>query len=253
MMSLLLKENPTDTELFGYSVYDLRLEESFDDETFRESLISLNKPNLITAYLPVDQIASIEKLGHLGFQFVECRLHVTKEPKGYFNSLDLFPYTFNRVNDTDELEALINLCDSMEFDDRYSCDHRISRDLALGRNKFFLRQSFERDSEPIYILKNSYSGEVLGFRSFRLDSDIEVSMLLCGVVPGYLADKHLQMINTFELEVIGELGVQYIKAVISARNYLEINRYLTQNGFLIDYAEYVCRRITESGRDASDN
>jgi hypothetical protein len=236
-----------DTLHFGYDVFNLRFQENGSGlkESYKDGIAHLTAPFLVTTYLPIQSVEHIAEIQELGFQFIECRVYVTKEIRQYYSTNDLYPFSFQRVNDYPVLNELLKRSETMDFDDRYSCDPRINKGLALKRNLVFLEQSFQRDNEPIFILKNEFSEEILGFRSFRLDSDIEVSMLLCGVLPNQQSDKYLRMINSFELEALGKIGVQYVNAVLSARNYSEVNRYIAENGFQIEKIEYVCRKISD--------
>ena len=246
-MQLNFLNNGTDSNLLGLPVYDIEMAPHIIalHAEIESTIAGLTFPCLLNAYINIDDLNSISVFTDLQFQFIECRLHVLKELQEKFHSIVLFPFVFNRINEVSDLADLIRQCEGMNFDDRYSCDHHIDREVALNRNIFFLRQSFIRDNEPIFVLKNQFDNSVLGFRSFRLDSEIEASMLLCGVNKSINEEKYLKMISLFELEVLSNLGIRYISAVLSARNSGEINRYIADHGYTIEKIQYVCRRICQ--------
>ncbi len=237
--------NLTDSALFGRSIVDIDAKEDHEInlEQIENEIIKRWNPVLINAFVPVNHLTLINRFTSHGYQFIEIRMHAVKEIDDHFSTKDLFPYEFYRVNEPEDLEELISVCSQMSFDDRYSCDPEIDPELALKRNIFFLRQSFERDQEPIFILNNRHHPGILGFRSFKVESRVEASMLLSGVVNHHQSEKYRAMINLFELEELAGMDIRFINAVISARNYSEINHYISQFKYSIDKVQFVCRKL----------
>jgi hypothetical protein len=236
-----VKLNITDSILFCRNVVDIEVDDVFetDLEKIEDEIITFYNPLLINTFLSIDHLKAIAWFTGNGYQFIEIRIHAVKEIDDHFSTKDLFPYEFYRVN---EPEELLVACAQMSFDDRYSCDPEIDPLLALKRNIFFLRQSFERDQEPIFILNNRHHPGILGFRSFKVESRVEASMLLSGVINHLHSEKYRSMINLFELEQLAVMDIRFINAVISARNYSEINHYISQFKYSIDKVQFVCRK-----------
>jgi hypothetical protein len=98
----------------------------------------------------------------------------------------------------------------------------------------------------IFILKNSIKNEICGFRSFRLNTPLEASMLITGIVKEKLTENIEVFINLFELETLVEMDIRLVKAVISAQNYNEINRYIAKYGYTISDSKILFRKILRS-------
>jgi hypothetical protein len=157
-----------------------------------------------------------------------------------------YPYEFEQVTMHEQLNSLIQVCRQMTFDDRFFNDPLIDNQLALERNIFFLEQSFRRQNEYIFILKNSIRNEICGFRSFRLNTPAEASMLITGIVKEKLDENIEEFINLFELEKLEEMNVRTVKAVISAQNHDEINRYIAKYGYAIQGTRVLFRKILKN-------
>jgi hypothetical protein len=168
---------------------------------------------------------------------------VEKEISDEQSSYNLYPYEFEQVTERIQLAQLIHVCPKMMFDDRFFNDSLVDNQLALKRNIYFLEKSYDRKNEYIYILKNGISKEILGFRSFKINSRNEASMLITGTLKEKQHENIQELINLFELEQLNEKDMRFVKAVISAQNYDEINRYIAKYNYAIYDSQILFRKI----------
>jgi predicted house-cleaning noncanonical NTP pyrophosphatase (MazG superfamily) len=71
-------------------------------------------------------------------------------------------------------------------------------------------------------------------------------MLITGIVKEKLTENIEEFINLFELETLVEMDIRLVKAVISAQNYNEINRYIAKYGYTISDSKILFRKILRS-------
>jgi hypothetical protein len=96
------------------------------------------------------------------------------------------------------------------------------------------------------MLKNSIRNKICGFRSFRLNTPTGASMLITGIVKEKLDENFEELINLFELEKLEEMNIRTVKAVISAQNHNEINRYIAKYGYAIQGTRVLFRKILKA-------
>lgn len=248
-MTNTIRLNKTDSRFFKQNIvgWEVIKPLALDSVISKEKeIISEYEPAMITAFLPLNDITTIGHFSACNYQFIECRLLVEKELGNEQTTYNLYPYEFEQVTTRGQLTGLINACQEMTFDDRFFNDPLIDNQLALQRNIYFLEQSYRRPNEYIFILKNSIKNEICGFRSLRLNTPTEASMLITGIVKEKLNENIEEFINLFELEKLEEMNVRIVKAVISAQNHDEINRYIAKYNFNITGTKILFRKILKS-------
>ena len=237
--------NKTDSRFFKQNIIGWNVNDSMDIKVViskEKEIVSAYNPAMITAFLPVGDVKSISHFSACNYQFIECRLLVEKD-LNEVKSYNLYPYEFIEVTNRTQLNILKKIFRTLTFDDRFFHDPLVDRELALQRNIFFLEQSYKRKNEFIYILQNSFSKEVLGFRSFKLNSKTEASMLISGIVKEKQEENLQEFINLFELEKLYNLNIRSVKAVISAQNFDEINHYIAKYGYTIYDSKILFRKV----------
>jgi len=238
--------NKTDSRYFGCNIVGWNVLKPLNTNDIAVQLKEILKqydPALITVFLPVGDIISSGNFPIHEFQFIECRLLIEKELTEPTGSYITYPYEFLEVTQRNQLNRLKKACENMFFDDRFFTDPLIDDQLAFHRNIFFLEQSYTRKNEFIYILQNSNTNEILGFRSFQTTSKAEASMLISGYISEKKEENFQELINLLELETLHETGIQLIKAVISVQNYDEINRYISKYGYKIYDSKILLRKL----------
>jgi len=248
-MTSTIRLNKIDSRFFNQNIiaWEVKGALGLDEVISKEKeIISEFDPTMITVFLPLNNITSIGHFSACNYQFIECRLLVEKELGDEQTTTNLFPYEFEQVTSRAQLTSLISACLEMTFDDRFFNDPLIDNQLALQRNIYFLEQSYKRQNEYIFILKNSFRNEICGFRSMKLNSPTDASMLITGIVKKKLDENLEELINLFELEKLEDLNVRTVKAVISAQNYDEINRYIAKYGYTISASKILFRKILKS-------
>ena len=238
--------NKTDSRFFGQNLVGWK----FNDENHipvvkkhEVEILQKYQPAMISVFIPVNYISSVHAFSKMGYDFMECRLFVQKELDGHTKSYSLYPYEFIEITSRKELNNLLKIFDHITFDDRFFADPEIDNKLAIKRNIFFLEQSLKRKYERIFILQNSNNNEILGFRSLKFKDNKEVDMLISGIVQEKTEENIQELINVFELQILDDMGVQQINMVISAKNYDEINRYLSKYNYIITDSKLVLRKI----------
>ena len=236
--------NKTDSRFFkqniiGWNVSSMDIKAIISKE---KEIVSKYNPAMITAFLSVGDVKTISHFSACNYQFIECRLLVEKE-LNEVKTYNLYPYEFIEITNRTQLNVLKKICSSLTFDDRFFHDPLVDRELALQRNIYFLEQSYKRKNEFIYILQNGFSKEFLGFRSFKLNSITEASMLISGIVKEKQEENLQEFINLFELEILDNLNIRSVKAVISVQNFDEINRYISKYAYTIYDSKILLRKI----------
>ena len=241
--------NKTDSRSFRQNLVTWKFDAGADFtviEKQEQEIIQKFQPAMISVFLPVQSVPAVHAFTKLGYEFMECRLLIEKELDGPVKSYTLYPYEFIEIISRRELKHLIAAFQDFAFDDRFFADPQIDDQLALNRNKFFLEQSLKRKNERVFVLQNSNSGELLGFRSFKLKNNTVVDMLISRFLQKKTNENIQELINLFELQLFNDLGVQKIHAVLSAKNYDEINRYLSKYAYTITDSKIVVRKILKS-------
>lgn len=250
-MTNTIRLNKTDSRFFKQNIIAWEVNNALDLEAViskEKEIINKYDPAIITAFLPLNDVITIGHFTACNYQFIECRLLVEKELGSEQTTYNLYPYEFEQVTSRGQLTGLINACREMTFDDRFFNDPLIDNQLALQRNIYFLEQSLRRQNEYIFILTNSIRNQIYGFRSFRLNTPTEASMLIAGIVKEKLDENIEEFINLFELEKLEEMDVRIVKAVISSQNYNEINRYIAKYGYKMYDSRILFRKMREGGK-----
>jgi len=166
-----IRLNKTDSRFFGANAIDWKLTNPVSrEQVFIEEaeLIEKFNPFIITAFISHHNIQSIATFTSCGYEFIESRLLVEREMDDANVSYNLFPYEFIEVTEKNQLNKISELFVHFRFDDRFSIDPKIDKKLGQQRNFFFLEQSLKRKDEYIYMLQNSITHEISGFRSFKI-------------------------------------------------------------------------------------
>ncbi len=198
-------------------------------------------PRIVTAFFTSSELQIFNYLINLQYEFIQCRLSVEKEiTPNYYN---LYPFELVRVSEANQLKELLELCNNIIFDDRFSIDPKISNKLALQRIKFFLEQSFANKNEFIFLLVDKVNKSFHGFRSFSVNTNHTAKMLLSGTVKSDALFDYGKIINYLETTEFNDLDIRKVKTVISINNYDEINRYISEFSYKVVNANIVLRKI----------
>jgi len=244
-MNNLIQINKTDSRFFGAKAIDWKIAIPLSrEQVIREEaeLIQKFNPFIITVFISHHDIQSIATFTSCGYEFIESRLLVEREMDDSNVIFNLFPYEFIEVTEKSQLKKIRELFEHFQFDDRFSIDPKIDKKLGQQRNFYFLEQSLKRKDEYIYMLQNSITHEISGFRSFKISPGYEASLLVSGIIekPG---EDICELINIFELEKLSDMNIRRVKAVISITNTDEINRYIAKYGYTLSGSKIVLRKM----------
>lgn len=234
------------SDIFGYPVVDwhclsqdISIEQIISVE--QQSVLQYNT-KLFSVQLTDPSLSLIANFEACGFKFIQCRLNIQKQltPDSY----NLYPYAFIRVSDKKQLDDLLNYCNKLKFDDRYSIDPSIGKALSLKRNKQFLRNSFDQKDERIYVLMNQTRNTIDGFRSYKFSKGV-ASVMLGAAVKNDRVFEYDKILNYLEMAVLYEQKIKTLRIVVSSTNYNEINRYISELDYRVVNSSMVLRKIIE--------
>jgi len=207
-------------------------------------LLDQYDPFYIQIALPSADSKTIHFLESYGFNFAEFRLQCTKKIDEVISSHSLFPYDIEDVVTKEDLYKIFAIAENIEPDDRFYSDPLLTPDLSIKRTKEFIKRSFNKRNERLLKLINRQTNELIGYRTFRLQQENEVLLYLTGIswkARDY--NKSFEIINTLLLAYLKSKNINFANAIISGKNYFELEFYLKKMEFSIKGTSLLLRKI----------
>ena len=204
-------------------------------------IIQEYKPEILSVFLTSPTPEKINLFIKAGFEFIQSRLSLEKTISA--QHVNFYPFELVLVTEEKQLDELIQLCSGIEFDDRFSIDPVIKPEKALQRNIYFLKESFKKKDEFVFLLINNTQKTVCGFRSFKTDKNHTASMFLSGITRKDNLFDYAGIICYLELQALDYLNIKKVKSVISINNFEEINRYIAELGYKVFNSNTVMRKF----------
>jgi len=237
-------KNYTDSNVFGRNFLEIRdVSCNVSFTKFEKEYQKTFNPYYVSAKLPIDQIAEIQFLESMGFQFIETQIRETLRLTNAYNPVAFFPYKLEQVTSKSDLNAILDIASNTFRHDRFTMDPMIPVGFSGNRYKFLVNQSYETDNEFVYKFFNSQSGEILGFKTHKVLSEGEALMYLGGIAEKYKRSP-LPAINGYlELNELYSKGIRKITTHISGSNYGVLNLEVKEFGYKVIQAFIVLRKI----------
>ena len=213
-----------------------------DFESFESSYVDEFDPGYVTCKVPLSKMQDALKLQDFGFKFIECQI----QSRFLFSdpcSVDDENFTYTLVEGDDDLAKVIEIARSSITEDRYSKDIDIDPALSSLRYELYLRDSFERSTDEIWLLKSKVSGEPIFFRSHRNLDKNQVLLLLGGTSVKYLNLGIGMIAWNFTVNQMIRSNVKGATTHISASNIPVFNLEINHIGFKVRNSFAVLRKL----------
>ncbi len=234
-----------DSEVLGLSAWNLTGVKSPQDfYTAIESRQKKETRNYITCKLAIDDIVLIHAAEAAGFNYVETQFQTTLRLTKTFETAK-YPYDYVRVDSQEQLLAVQNIAEETILHDRFTRDPRVGKISSGMRYRRYLEDSYHRDDDEIWAVKSRSTGQLLTFRSHRILSKNEVSLLIGGVHPSF-KDIGLGVISShFCFNQLRSAGFRRALTYISAANTPIMNLEVGHFDFRIGHTFVVMRAVLD--------
>jgi len=241
-----VKKNEIDSEVLGRPVLDIaEFDKGCNFSAFEEEYLRRERPIYVTCKVPAEQIVDVHALEDHGFRFVEFQMRLRGTLRKSYDTSG-YEFTYSRVTDTRDLEAVLELASSIFEHDRISRDPFFDQwkgsNLSGERYRRYVLKSFEANDECVYKLAENATGEVVGFSTHRILTP-ESALLLMGGVRNQEKTSGVGVINDyFALNELKRKGVKWFHTHVSASNYPIINLEVKGIGFRVVQGFVVLRK-----------
>lgn len=228
-------------ELSAWSLSDIQSESDFVEAI--QSLSGSKTTNYITCKLPIEGIHLIHAAEEAGFHYVETQFKTTLRLNKTFDT-SKYPYDYVCLDSSDDLPEVLKIAENTIEHDRFSRDPRIGLKASGLRYRTYIEDSFQRESDEIWVVRSRSTGQVLTFRSHRRVNEDEVILLIGGVHPDF-KDVGLGIISShFCFNQLRQAGYRRAVTHISAANTPIVNLEVGHLGFRVGQTYVVMRAIT---------
>jgi hypothetical protein len=212
-----------------------------DFTEFERTEIAALQPRVVFCRIPSHQVQAIQRVEDHGYRFAEVSLSLTGRLTGDIDT-SRFPYHFERVEAEDALAPALALAGSIFTHDRFSTDPLFGPAVSGARYRAYLRQSFEREDDRVYVMKDDATGEVVSFASIRVEGR-KARLLLGGVSSAFVGTGLGVAHDAIGLSTYYAEGIRQIRTAVSAINYPVMNLEMSHFGFRVVESHTVLRKV----------
>ncbi len=243
-MKVVVKDE--ESKVFNGKFIELSDWESPDEIIEMESTIrETHNPRYLYCAIDSHEVKAIQALEKYGFEFSEFRIiSFLALDKKIVGDSSFFPYKVDKVRNENDLKEIIQTLISKFPDDRFFNDPLINKSLAKQREIENIRKSFSSSSQEFILgLFNIQTKKLIGFRSGCYSSQIAADYYLYGIVDGFDIEHFSKILEIGCINYLVKQGVQFIYAVSTGFNILELNRLIKYHGFKIKKTKVLLRKI----------
>jgi hypothetical protein len=200
------------------------------------------RPGYVSCRVPMEDLATIQRLEHHGFRFIECQIRSTVRFSRAYD-VSRFPYEYQRVTTDDALEEVLDIASRTVLHDRFSVDPAVPKGVSGSRYRRYVEKSFAAPDEAVWRLYDPVSRQTLNFRTHRVTGPGEVLLLLGGVHPEFKGLGLGVIASYFCFNQMRRDGVLRASTHISAINYPVFNLEIGGLGFRVDCTFAVLRKV----------
>lgn len=218
--------------------FDIKL----DFKDFEKAYLEKFKPFYVYIKLPINDLRNIHEIEKNGFNFMEVQFEMEKMIKSVKNIYQ-DEYVFVEIKTENEVNKIIDMASSIFTDDRISIDPELPKNWSGRRYSAYIKHSFEAENERIFKLVSKKNNEICGFKTFRIETDKRILLLLGGVANKY-KNTPLGLINAItEINYLVEQGYKKIITHISARNTPIVNLELSWLNYKVVDTNVILRKV----------
>ena len=243
-MKVVVKDE--ESKVFNGKFIELSNWDSHDEIIEMEPTIrETHNPKYIFCAIDSQEVTAIQKLEKYGFRFSEFRvISFLALSKKIVSDSSFFPYKVEKVRKENDLEAIIQTLISKFPDDRFFNDPLIDKNLAKHREIENIKKSFTSPTQEFILgLFNIQTRKLIGFRSGCYRSQIAADYYLYGIVDGFDIEHFSQIMEIGCINYLFNQGIQFIYAVSTGFNILELNTLIKYHGFKIKSTKVLLRKI----------
>ena len=234
----------SDIESDTYGKNFLEIKDFFSDADFvkfERGYIEEFNPFYVFCKIPIENIADIQTLGKLGFEFIELQIREQANLRKPFPEFK--PYKLVEVTTEKDLHSVLEIAANTFEHDRFSVDPLIDKSFSGERYRQYVLKSFHAKDEFLYKLLNTETGEILGFKTHKIISTNEAVMFLGGIANKYKKSA-IPVINGYlEWNELIKRGVKKVTTHISGSNYGVLNLEIKEFGYKVVNSFVVLRKI----------
>lgn len=237
-------KNIIDSKILGRDFLDI-VEFSMDEDfnKLEEKYIEENNPLYVSVKIPIENLSNIQFMETHGFSFIEIQIRETLRLNKSFDHIIFTPYKIEPVKSESDLDSVISIASETFNHDRYTLDNMLPDYFSGNRYKLLVEQSFNKADEYLYKFVNDSTGEILGFKTHRIVSENEATMLLGGIKETYKRSPLPGISSYLELNELFNKGITKITTHISGSNYGVLNLELKKFGYKVVQLFVVLRKI----------
>jgi hypothetical protein len=240
-----------DSKVMNSNVLDIKdFDSSIDFSAFEDAFVAEFDPVYVTCKLQLKNMVDVLRIQDHGFKFIECQIQ-SRFAFSDFCKSDTENFTYTMVSNDGDLEKVIEIAKTSITEDRFSKDSEIESSLSGLRYEHYLRESYQRSTDEIWLLKSKASGEAIFFRSHRNLDKNEVLLLLGGTSAKYMNLGIGMIAWNFTVNQMLENKVKGATTHISASNIPVFNLEINHIGFKVRNSFAVLRKIYRNNGEQS--
>ena len=232
-----------DSAVLGRSVLALKDLTSADDLAAEEvRYLEQFRPVYVSCRVPLEDLVTIHRLEHRGFQLIECQIRSTiRFARDY--DVSRYPYVYEQVKTREVLAEVLDIASRTVVHDRFTIDPAVAPGISGDRYRRYVEQSFTAPDEAVWRLYDPVSKQTLNFRTHRITGPGEVLLLLGGVHPEFKSLGLGVIASYFCFNQMRRDGFRRAVTHISAINSPVFNLEIGNLGFRVTGTFAVLRKV----------
>jgi hypothetical protein len=235
-----------DSKILKRNIYELI---DFESEIskftrFEDSYRNNQNPYYVQICIDVRELDTIHFFEEHGFRFIELKIFKTLILDDQLrNTRSIYPFIAKEITEKSDFSKILHLLNKVVFEDRFSLDNQFDPELAILRNRAFLKRSFSSQNEFLLAFLNSVDQAIIGFQSGKfLDKDT-VLLYLNGLASGLNENHYREISDTLLYNWLKIKKIRNVHALSSGVDLKELNLSLTREGYIIDSNKVILRKI----------
>ena len=235
-----------DSKILKRNIYELT---DFEDEIseftrFETSYRKNQDPYYVQICIDLNKLDIIHFFEDHGFRFIEMKIF-----KKLFlddqlqNTASIYPYIAKEIAERSDLNKILKLFDKVVFEDRFTMDSQLDPELAILRNRAFIKKSFSSQDEFLLAFLNSVDQGFLGFQSGKFLNRDTVLLYLNGLNSQINENHFREISNSLLYNWLKIKKIRTVYALSSGVDLKELNLSFTREGYEIDSTKVILRKI----------
>lgn len=229
-----------------YELIDFEGEISKFDQ-LEDSYRKNQAPYYIQICIDISKLDIIHFFEEHGFLFIE--LKILKKlilDDQLQNTSSTYPYVVKDTTEKSDLNKILLMMRNVMFEDRFSLDSQFDPELAILRNRAFIKKSFSSKDEFLLAFLNSVDQGFLGFQSGKFLNRDTVLLYLNGLNSQINENHFREISNSLLYNWLKIKKIKTVYALSSGVDLKELNLSFSREGYEIDSTKVILRKIYSS-------